>query len=63
MAWGRYCRGPSAGPGVIGSSQSFTTIGLPPATNLGLPATPCIYHASGGTYYCHYETNAPPAVS
>ena len=58
---GRYCRGPSVGAGVIGSSQSFTTIGLPPTTNLGLPSTPCIYHASGGTYYCHYEKNAPPA--
>ena len=37
---GRYCRGPSLGAGVIGSSQSFTTIGLPPTTNLGLPVDP-----------------------
>ena len=57
----RFCQGPSAGPGVIGNSQNFTTIGLPPTTSLGLPATPCIYHESTGVYYCHYETNAPPA--
>ena len=57
----RFCQGPSAGPGVIGNSQNFTTIGLPPTTSLGLPATPCIYHENTGSYYCHYETNAPPA--
>ena len=34
---GRYCRGPSPGPGVIGNSQSFTTIGLPPTTYSGFP--------------------------
>jgi hypothetical protein len=57
----RFCEGPSPGPGVIGNSQNFTTIGLPPTTSLGLPATPCIYHENTGSYYCHYETNAPPA--
>ena len=59
---GRYCRGPSPGPGVMGNSQSFRTIGLPPATSLGLPSTPCIYHQNTGSYYCYYDTNSPPAA-
>jgi hypothetical protein len=59
---GRYCRGPSPGPGVMGNSQAFRTIGLPPATSLGLPSTPCIYHQNTGSYYCHYDTNSPPAA-
>ena len=58
----RYCTGPSAGPGVIGNSQSFTTVGLPPTTQVGIPSTPCIYHANAGTYYCRYPANAPPAA-
>jgi hypothetical protein len=57
----RFCEGPSPGPGVIGNSQNFTTIGLPPTTSAGMPLTPCIYHQSTGSFYCHYETNAPPA--
>ena len=59
---GRYCRGPSPGPGVMGNSQAFRTIGLPPATSLGLPSTPCIYHQNTGYYYCYYDTNSPPAA-
>jgi hypothetical protein len=55
------CSGPSPGPGVIGDSQNFTTIGLPPTTSGGLSVTPCIYHTNTGSYYCHYETNSPPA--
>ena len=57
----QFCTGPSPGPGVIGNRQNFTTIGLPPTTSLGMPATPCIYHENTGSYYCHYETNAPSA--
>ena len=59
---GRYCRGPSPGPGVMGNSQAFRTIGLPPTTSLGLPSTPCIYHQNTGSYYCYYDTNSPPAA-
>ena len=59
---GRYCRGPSPGPGVMGNSQAFRTIGLPPTRSLGLPSTPCIYHQNTGSYYCYYDTNSPPAA-
>jgi hypothetical protein len=56
-----YCVGAS-GTGVIGNSHNFTTIGLPPTTSsLGLPATPCIYHANTGSYLCRYDQNSPPA--
>jgi FG-GAP-like repeat len=56
-----YCVGAS-GTGVIGNSHNFTTIGLPPTTSsLGLPATPCIYHATTGDYLCRYDQNSPPA--
>ena len=46
----------------MGNSQAFRTIGLPPATSLGLPSTPCIYHQNTGSYYCYYDTNSPPAA-
>jgi FG-GAP-like repeat len=56
-----YCVGAS-GTGVIGNSNNFTTIGLPPTTDsFGLDATPCTYQVTTGDYDCRYDSNSPPA--
>jgi hypothetical protein len=51
----QVCTGPAPGPGVIGNSQNFTTIGLP----IVFDETPCAWLPT--EWECHFDRNSPPA--